>query len=154
MPDVAKTVEQLGDLDALEEQLSRVRDIANDILKAVGQLDDLDDLQRNLSSISNLAETDGLGDLDDLQIDLAPRRRMPRSDPSICRVALLPGSMKRRASAIGARTGRSQDTWAHAGTALRLGDEREKVSSLVPSHGGARVHRAGRVRRKDDPDGR
>jgi hypothetical protein len=78
---------------------------------------------------------------------------MPRSDPSICRVALLPGSMKRRASAIGAHTGRSQ-TRAHPGAALRLGDEREKVSSLVPNHGRARVHRARRVRRKDDPDGR
>jgi hypothetical protein len=79
---------------------------------------------------------------------------MPRSDPSICRVALPPGSMKRRASAIGARTGRSHDTGAHAGAALHLGDEREKVSSLVPNHGRARVHRAWRVRRKDDPDGR
>jgi ABC-type transporter Mla subunit MlaD len=74
IPDVAKTVEQLGDLDALEEQLSRVRDIVNDALKAVEQLDDLYELQRNLSSISNLAETTneiGLGDLDDLQRKLS-----------------------------------------------------------------------------------
>jgi DNA repair ATPase RecN len=76
IPDVAKTVEQLGDLDALEKQLSRVRDIVNDALKAVEQLDDLYELQRNLSSISNLAETtneitDGLGDLDDLQRKLS-----------------------------------------------------------------------------------